>query len=405
MIPEYFVSGHIWYSLPHSRRTDAENEEHAREMWQNPPLDFEIEPDTFEYDDSEVESVTRLSRKPRICCVRIVVAGLTFMTVAIARTAARTGMLRLPRTARSTPTCNCLEGAPNRVQLDREGGTMSYVHDSVTNKILEQFEQGVVPWRKRWQLAGPDGLPRNLVSDRPYSGINIILLWLTSLECGYGDRRWLTFNQVKELGGKVKGQSATRIIFAGQGKKTRDDGEEETYTCVKFYNVFNAQQVEGLELEPDAEAEPFEVRLGHVRDFVAAQSVPIIHGGNQAFYSPTRDVITLPPQGSFFDEEGYWATALHELAHATGHPSRLGRVFGKRGTPEYAREELVAELACCFTCAELGMTPSFEDSASYLSHWCELLGDSKTAIFQAAREASRVSQYLQEQTVPLAVAA
>lgn len=282
---------------------------------------------------------------------------------------------------------------------------MSYVHDSVTRKILEQLEQGVIPWRQRWAVNGSGGLPRNLVSDRPYNGINILLLWLTSLEHGYSDRRWLTFNQVKEQGGSVRGQSATRIIFAGQGKKTREDGEEETYTCVKFYNVFNGQQVEGIELEPEVETEPFEVRLEHVREFVAAQGVPIIHGGSRAFYSPTKDVITLPPQGSFVDEEAYWATTLHELAHATGHSSRLGRVFGKRGTPEYAREELIAELASCFTCAELGMTPTFEDSASYLSHWCELLGDSKTAIFQAAREASRVSQYLQEQTVPLAVAA
>lgn len=120
---------------------------------------------------------------------------------------------------------------------------------------------------------------------------------------------------------------------------------------------------------------------------------------------PSQDVITLPPQGSFFGEEPYWATTLHELAHATGHNSRLNRTFGKRGTPEYAREELIAELASCFVGAELGITPAFEDAASYLHHWCSLLGDSKTAIFQAAREATRVAQYLQEQAQPLTVAA
>lgn len=282
---------------------------------------------------------------------------------------------------------------------------MSYVHDSVTDKILGQLEQGVIPWRQRWQVTGVDGLPRNLVSNRPYNGINILLLWLTSLEAGYSDRRWLTFNQLKERGGSVKGQSATRIIFAGQGKKQNGNGEDETYTCVKFYNVFNAEQVAGLALEPEAATAPLEIRLEHVRDFVASQGVPIIHGGNSASYSPSRDVITLPPSESFFDEEAYWATTLHELAHATGHSSRLGREFGKRNSPEYAFEELVAELASCFTCADLGVTPTFEDSAAYLDHWCDLLGDSKTAIFRAAREASKIASYLQAQAQPLALAA
>jgi antirestriction protein ArdC len=282
---------------------------------------------------------------------------------------------------------------------------MSYVHDQVTTKILERLEQGVVPWRRRWQVTGSAGMPRNYKSDRPYNGINVILLWLTELEHGFRDKRWLTFNQVKAIGGSVKGESATRIIFAGQGKKQRDDGEEETYTCVKFYNVFNTEQIEGLTVEPEAETEPVEVKLTNVQAFVEAQAVPIIHGGNRAFYSPNRDVITLPPQASFFDEEAYWGTTLHELAHATGHRSRLGRELGKRGSPEYAFEELIAELASCFVGAELGITPTFEDSASYLSHWCELLGKSKTAIFQAAREATRVAAYLRDQAIPLAVAA
>lgn len=282
---------------------------------------------------------------------------------------------------------------------------MSYVHEQVTHKLLEQLEQGVVPWRKRWQLAGPEELPRNLVSDRPYSGINIILLWLTSLEAGYSDQRWLTFNQVKELGGSIKGQSATRIIFAGQGKKKNDDGEDESYTCVKFYNVFNAEQVAGIELEPEPAGEPFEIRLQHVEDFTGAVGVPIIHGGNRAFYSPSQDVITLPPRESFFDEQGYWATLLHELAHASGHSSRLNRTFSKRGTPEYAFEELIAELASCFLAAELGVPPFFEDAAGYLDHWCDLLGDKPTAIFSAAAAASKAAAYLQEQAQPLAVAA
>lgn len=282
---------------------------------------------------------------------------------------------------------------------------MSYVHDSVTTKLLEQLEAGVIPWRQRWQVTGSAGIPRNFVTDRPYSGINVLLLWLTSLEAGYTDRRWLTANQIKQLGGAFKGQRASRIIFAGQGKKQNDNGEEESYTCVRFYNVFNAQQVGGLDFGPKPELEPFELRLKNARVFVENQEVRILHGGNQAFYSPSRDMITLPHPTSFFDEASYWATTLHELAHATGHPSRLGRTFGKRHTPEYALEELVAELASCFVCAELGITPMFEDSASYLAHWCQLLGDSQTAIYKAAREASKVTAYLQERATPQAVAA
>lgn len=282
---------------------------------------------------------------------------------------------------------------------------MSYVHDKVTKKLLAQLEQGVIPWRQRWQVTGSAGLPRNVVSDRPYNGINVLLLWLTALEGDYNDKRWVTFNQVKALGGSVAGKSATRLIFAGQVKKTHGDDEEDTYTCVRFYNVFNLEQVEGVNVDPEPEGESFEVRLENVKAFVEAQGVPISHGGERAFYSPARDVITLPPQQSFFDEQGYWGTTLHELAHATGHSKRLDRAFGKRGTPEYAFEELIAELACCFVAAELGITPTFEDSAGYLHAWCELLGDSKTAIFRAARDASRVASYLHEQAVPVAVVA
>jgi antirestriction protein ArdC len=117
-----------------------------------------------------------------------------------------------------------------------------------------------------------------------------------------------------------------------------------------------------------------------------------------AFYAPSRDAIQMPPFEAFKDKESYYATALHELTHATGHPNRLDREFSKRfGDTAYAREELVAELGAAFLCAELGITPEIrEDHAAYLGHWLNVLREDKRAIFSAAAHAQRAADYLYE---------
>ncbi len=275
------------------------------------------------------------------------------------------------------------------------------LYERITQKIVDELKEGSVPWIKPWSCATLVGLPRNYVSGRPYSGINVLLTWLSALEHGFTDTRWLTANQIVELGGSFKGQTATRILFAKSYTRAAGTAEEETFFVHKAYNVFNIEQVGGVTLEPEELPPPFEARLGYVEAFIVAQGVPITHGGDRAFYSPSKDAINLPFAGSFYPPESYYAVALHELAHASGHPQRLNRPKGSKESREYAAEELVAELTAAFLCAELGI-PAALHHTGYIGTWVELLENDSKAIFCASREASRAAEFLttQAQNVP-----
>ena len=278
----------------------------------------------------------------------------------------------------------------------REAEKSPDLHERITQKIVDELKGGRVPWIKPWNRTSLVGLPRNYISGRPYSGINVLLTWLSALEHGFTDTRWLTGNQISELGGAFKGQTATRILFAKPYTRAAGTAEEETFFVHKAYNVFNVEQVGGATLEPEESPPPFEARLEHAEAFIAAQGVPTTHGGDRAFYSPSRDAINLPFPGSFTPPESYYAVALHELAHASGHPQRLNRPKGAKGSPEYAAEELVAELTAAFLCAELGI-PAALHHTGYIGFWVELLENDLKAIFSASREASRAAEFLTAQ--------
>lgn len=224
----------------------------------------------------------------------------------------------------------------------------------------------------------------------------MLLVWLSTLERGFADSRWLTANQIRELGGSFKGQQATRIVFAKAYTRKPGTDDEETFFVQKLYNVFNAQQVSDVDLRPEDPAPPFGTRVPELEAFIEAQGVPITHGGDRAFYSPSRDAVVTPHPGDFSSPEAYYAVVLHELAHASGHPDRLNRLQGERGSPAYAREELVAELAAAFLCAEFGLRECAHHTA-YLGFWVELLEDDPKAIFSASREASRAAEFLKAQ--------
>jgi antirestriction protein ArdC len=275
------------------------------------------------------------------------------------------------------------------------------LHERITQKIVDELKEGNVPWVKPWNVNSLAGLPRNYVSGRPYSGINVLLTWLSALEHGFTDTRWLTANQIIELGGSFKGETATRILFAKSYTRAAGTADEETFFVHKAYNVFNGSQVSGKVLEPEEPPPPFEARLEHAEAFIAAQGVPITHGGDKAFYMPSKDAIHLPFPGWFAQPQDYYAVALHELAHASGHPRRLDRPKGAKGSPEYATEELVAELTAAFVCAELGI-PAAPHHTGYIGTWVELLENDPKAIFSASREASRAARFLttQAQSVP-----
>jgi antirestriction protein ArdC len=278
---------------------------------------------------------------------------------------------------------------------------MNDLYQRVTDRIVAALEAGTPPWIAPWR----DGttMPSNLATGKPYRGINVLMLHIEALDRGYPDSRWLTLKQANELGGRVrKGEHGTPIVFFRMKEvEDTDNGfsdpkGEETKRVVpmlKSYIVFNASQVEFL---------PERFQLGQQpqwcpqaeADAVLAQSGAVIrHGGNRAFYAPDEDFIQLPPPAWFPEAEGYYATALHELTHWTGHTSRLCRVLGRRqGIDAYAYEELVAEMGAAFLCAHCGI-PGRLEHASYIDHWLDALKRDKRLIFVTAGAAQKAADF------------
>ena len=287
--------------------------------------------------------------------------------------------------------------------------TKADVYQTVTSAIVARLEAGQLPpWRQPWaadHAAGPVTRPLRH-NGTPYQGVNILWLWMAAEAHGYGNPYWLTYHQARELGGHVrKGEKSTQVVYASTFKKTETgpDGlkSELRIPFLKTYAVFNAAQCDGL---PAHYYQPATVPaqavnpLPAVLDFAGHTGADIRAGGARAAYSPTADYVAMPPACTFDSPEAHACTLVHELAHWTGHASRLARDFAasKRwGDEAYAAEELVAELASAFLAADLGFEPQpREDHASYLASWLRVMKADKRAIFTAASAASRAAAYL-----------
>ncbi len=279
------------------------------------------------------------------------------------------------------------------------------LHYTVTDRIIRELEQGCFPWVQPWASFGmtPLGLPLNAATGRPYSGINILLLWFAAIEQGRPSQRWLTYRQALTLGGNVrKGEKGTMVVYAdtfvpkAEQERAAGSGEEARRVgFLKRFTVFHRDQCDGLAPDPDAKPLPGHSDLiPHVEDIIAATGADIRIGGEMAFYAPGPDFIQVPPQEAYFEPVNWYRTKLHELGHWTGHSARLNRDFsGGRGGDVYAREELVAELCSAFLCAELGIVPTVRH-ADYLGAWLGILKGDNRAIFQAASLASKAANFV-----------
>lgn len=277
------------------------------------------------------------------------------------------------------------------------------VYEQVTKRIIEALESGVVPWRRPWRTG--ESLPVNAITKKPYRGVNVFLWALAP----YQDHRWMTFRQALELGGNVrKGEKSSMVVFWKVWKEEATD--EETGELMKwrmpilrYYHVFNAEQCENLKLPelPSATEGPELERIERAEAVIRSMPNPpkIAEGGKSAWYKPADDQVQMPPLKSFETADSYYATFLHELAHSTGHESRLNRsgVTGEIlfGSEDYSREELVAELASAFCSAEIGLDNSLlEDSASYISGWLRSLRTDPRAMVLAASQAQKAADYI-----------
>lgn len=284
----------------------------------------------------------------------------------------------------------------------RQTNSACPVHQIITDRIIELLKKGTVPWQKPWQ--GGEQLPRNLVSKKPYRGVNVFLLHAMSYESPY----WLTYKQAQELGGNVKhGEHATPVVFWKWLDKTDDDGNVKQVPMLRYYSVFNASQCEGIEKHlpatstttaqhnPIPEAEAIVANMPKRPD--------IRHGQGRAYYSPGLDFVGMPVKESFKSSEGYFDTLFHELTHSTGHESRLARKgvsgtegnWGSFGSGLYAKEELVAEMGAAFLCGHVGIVDrTIDNSAAYIASWLQRLSDDPKLVVNAAAQAQKAADFI-----------
>ena len=295
-------------------------------------------------------------------------------------------------------------------RMDRAGrrtGDRTNLYDDITSKIIAELEAGQFPWVQPWGTAAvkaPLAMPRNASTGRQYSGINVLILWGAVIQHGFPSQHWLTFRQALSLGGNVrKGERGTTVVYADrfvpddEKRRARETGEDPTAVpFLKRFTVFNAAQCEGLLDDVAVEAPPPPPGLIQpgVEALIAATGIDFRIGGDRAFYVPAHDYVQVPPPQAYFEPINWHRTALHELGHATGHPSRLARDFsGGFGTKKYAFEELIAEMNAAFCCASLGIVPTVRH-VDYIGSWLEVLREDNRAIVRAASQASKAADWL-----------
>ena len=274
------------------------------------------------------------------------------------------------------------------------------IHQAITVRFVEQLKRGTVPWQKPWLAV------QNIVSRKPYRGINALILGSTDYQSPF----WITFKQTLDLGGHVrKGEKSTPVIYYKILEKRdeagnvimREDGRRARIPFVRWANVFNLDQTEGIQAPAitasRSTSQPLEMAAAIVED---AKLCPIHHAGFAARYSPKDDVIRIPAPSAFHSQEDYYHTLYHEMIHSVGHKSRLNREGvtqqARFGSERYCKEELVGELGAAFLSNEAGILDSvrFENSAAYLASWIQKLEKDPRLIVSAASHAQRSSDFI-----------
>lgn len=283
------------------------------------------------------------------------------------------------------------------------------VYEKVTNIIIDRLNAGVIPWRKPWAAKGGANTPRNFISRKPYRGIN---LWL--LAGAYATPFWLTFNQAKAIGAKVrKGEKGSTVVFWSilddKKAKVKDGEKRKKFYFLRYFTVFNVEQCEGID----------EAKLAKVRAEFDASKPAVFNaeeaaeaiiagyadkprtefGGDRACYSPALDRVCLPLATDFESPNAFYSVAFHEYAHSTGHAKRLNRdTLVKNdgfGGETYSKEELVAEFCATFLLAQCDLEqPTLENSVAYIQNWKAKLKDDPKLIVSAASQAQRAADYI-----------
>jgi antirestriction protein ArdC len=304
----------------------------------------------------------------------------------------------------------CSRSAEEAYMREQDSSVVSRstVHTKVTEEIIAAIATGAPKFEMPWHRSGSSShRPTNAVSKMPYRGVNVLALWVAAQKKGFGSGIWATYRQWKKLEAQVrKGESGTVIVFFKEVERTgRDDDAEgegtETILVARASWVFNAEQVSGWKPPEPPFVSTAEI-VNRAEELLDASGACIDWGHDHACYRLIQDLIEMPHRERFVATstspatESFYATLFHELAHWTGHPSRLNRELANRfGDDAYAMEELIAELAAAFLCADLTITNAPRpDHAAYVASWLKVLGDDSRAIFTAAAKAHAAADFL-----------
>lgn len=273
------------------------------------------------------------------------------------------------------------------------------IAEEISQQFINQLKQGVVPWKKPWSPT-PGCRLQNYYSKRPYSGMNVMLLGLASMEKGYTSPAWTTYAGASNRGAQVRGgEKGTRIMKYAQIKKIdKKTGEDASFYMLKWMHVYNTEQVDNIEwVTPDL-GEPISVPSALSSIYENYPNAPTLTHSeqDQAFYRPSTDAISLPLIGQFDTVEGYAETLCHELTHSTGHPSRLKRfeINDAACKSNYAREELVAEIGASMMMQAAGISVDMPAMADYIKGWLSALQNDHSLIVSAAQAAQKAMDHI-----------
>lgn len=275
------------------------------------------------------------------------------------------------------------------------------VYELVTDRIIEQLEQDVIPWQKPW--TGVRSGAYNRISKKSYSLLNQMLL--------QHDGEYATFKQWQDLGGHIrKGAKSEIVVFwkIQPVEKEKEDGTKEVkqIPLLRYFNVFHISQVDGVEPLPKEELndiKPIEKAENVLRDYWTKENITVEHKvGNKAYYSPTFDLIHLPLFEQFTDANEYYSTAFHESVHSTMKENRCNRTEDRKsklvafGSDEYSKEELIAEIGSASLMNIIGIetNKSFKNSAAYIQSWLSVLKNDVKFIVSASSKAEKAVKYI-----------
>lgn len=275
------------------------------------------------------------------------------------------------------------------------------IEQRITDMVTDALRDGIAPWRKPWNGFG--FAPTSLQTGKPYRGANRFLLSLVADTYKFERSLWVTFKQAKYLGGTVmRGEHGWPVVFYSMLERiNKETGETENVPMLRLSNVFNVAQCKGLEIPAkyNLRHEPVPVLDGLQTLLDKYSSKPEIYhrGGDEAFYRPSTDTITIPMREQFSNPEDYAYTLAHELTHSTAHESRLNRKadgFAIFGSATYAEEELVADIGAQMALSDVGVRIDVINSASYIRGWLKALENDPAMIIKASSKAQKAADYM-----------